>query len=102
MPKVRCPQRRCVFWEDDYCAAEEIELDPEQLSCLNMEEMEDEIVDNEEIWEEEEDLLEEEDEWSDEEEEEEEDEDEWPEDEEDEEEEEFDGFAMSDEDDDRW
>jgi len=100
MPKVRCPQRRCIFWEDDYCAAEEIELDPEQLSCLNMEELEDEIVDDEDIWEEE-DLLEDEDEWPDEE-----DEDEWPEEEdeeeEEEEEEEFDSFILSDEDDDRW
>ncbi len=101
MPKVRCPQRRCIFWEDDYCAAEEIELDPEQLSCLNMEELEDEIVDDEDIWEEE-DLLEDEDEWPDEE-----DEDEWPDEEEEEEEEEdeeeeFDSFIMSDEDDDRW
>ncbi|NOZ29126.1 MAG: hypothetical protein GXP39_13900 [Chloroflexi bacterium] len=87
MPKVRCPQRRCVFWEDDYCSAEEIELDPEQLSCLTMEEFEDGIVDDEEMWDDE-DLLDDEDIWPDDE------DDDWLEEEEDE----LDGFVLSDED----
>ncbi|MCS7220245.1 MAG: DUF1540 domain-containing protein [Anaerolineae bacterium] len=93
MPRVRCPQRRCVFWEDDYCTAEEIELDPEQLSCLTMEELEDEVVEDEEIWDDE-DLLEDEDEWFDEDEE---DEEGWPE-----EEDELDSFRMRDRDEDDW
>ena len=77
MPRVRCLQRRCVFWEDDYCTAEEIELDPEQLSCLTMEELEDEVADDE-SWDDE-DLLDDEEEWLDEDEDEEdaEEEDEW-------------------------
>ncbi|GAB4563158.1 MAG: hypothetical protein Kow0047_11750 [Anaerolineae bacterium] len=91
MPRVRCPQRHCVFWEDDYCTAEEIELDPEQLSCLTMEELEDEIEEDEDIWEDEDLLDEEDEEWP----EEEEDED-WPDDED--EEDELRGFLITDDD----
>lgn len=100
MPRVRCPQRRCIFWEEDYCTAEEIELDPEQLSCLTMEELEDGVVEDEEIWDDE-DLLEDEEEWLDDEEEDEldEDEEEWTDDEE---EDEVDGFAIRGKDRDQW
>ncbi|HEY62978.1 MAG TPA: DUF1540 domain-containing protein [Caldilineae bacterium] len=86
MPRVRCPQRNCVFWDEDYCSAEEIELDPEQLSCLTMEELEDEVIDEEDVWDDE-DLLEDDDIWA-------EDEDDWLEEEEDE----LDSFVLSDED----
>ncbi len=88
MPRVRCPERRCVFWEADFCTAEEIELDPEQLACLTMEVLEDEVVEDDEVWDDD-DLLDDEDDWLDE------DEDEWLEEEEDE----LDGFALSDEED---
>lgn len=95
MPRVRCPQRRCVFWEADFCMAEEIELDPEQLSCLTMEELEDEVVDDEGIWDDDDDLLEDdEDDWFEEEESDEETT-EWPDEEE---EDELDGFVVSDRD----
>lgn len=70
MTRVRCPHNSCIFWDSDYCGAEEIELDPEQLSCLTMEELEDAAV------------VHDEDEWVDDG-----DEDEWEEDEEDEEDE---------------
>ncbi len=70
MPRVKCPAQSCVFWEEDYCTAEEIELDPEELSCITYEEIGDLELDEEEeieedLWEEEEislDELEEEDE----------------------------------------
>jgi hypothetical protein len=75
-----------VFWDEDYCSAEEIELDPEQLSCLTMEELEDEVIDEEDVWDDE-DLLEDDDIWA-------EDEDDWLEEEEDE----LDSFVLSDED----
>ncbi len=39
MPKVRCPQKLCIHWLDGWCDADEIELDPENLSCLTFEEM---------------------------------------------------------------
>ena len=77
MTRVRCPHNSCVFWDSDYCGAEEIELDPEQLTCLTMEELEDAAVTHDEDeWVEDA----EEDEW----EEDEEEEDEWEEDEEEE------------------
>ncbi|MCD6289753.1 MAG: hypothetical protein J7M34_04555 [Anaerolineae bacterium] len=63
MPRVRCPQSRCIFWEDGYCTAEEIELDPEQLSCLTMEELEDEVIDDDDVWGDDGELLDDEDGW---------------------------------------
>lgn len=58
MPRVKCPASACVFWEEGYCSAEEIELDPEDLSCMTFEELgdlelEEEEVE-EEVWDEEE------------------------------------------------
>ncbi len=74
MPRVKCPAQSCVFWEDNYCTAEEIELDPEELSCITYEEIGDLELDEEEeleedLWEEEEVSLEdleeeEEEEWA--------------------------------------
>lgn len=57
MPRVKCPAQSCVFWEEDYCTAEEIELDPEELSCITYEELGDLELDEEEeaeedLWEE--------------------------------------------------
>lgn len=59
MPRVKCPAQSCVFWEDDYCMAEEIELDPDDLSCMTYEEIGDLELDEDEeleedLWEEEE------------------------------------------------
>ena len=51
MTRVRCRQSECIFWEEGFCTAEEIELDPEQ-GCLTLEELEDIVVDDEEDWEE--------------------------------------------------
>lgn len=39
MTRVRCSQHTCVYWEGGYCGSSEIELDPEQLSCLTMDEL---------------------------------------------------------------
>ncbi len=61
MPRVKCPATTCVYWEDGYCTAEEIELDPEELSCMTFEELGDIELEDEELeedfWEEEEDDL---------------------------------------------
>ncbi len=57
MPRVKCPAQSCVFWDEGYCSAEEIELDPEELSCITYEEIGDlELEEEEEL---EEDLWEE-------------------------------------------
>ncbi len=74
MPRVKCPAQSCIFWEDNYCTAEEIELDPEELSCITYEEIGDLELDEEEeleedLWDEEEVSLddleeEEEEEWA--------------------------------------
>ncbi len=73
MPRVKCPASTCVYWEDGYCTAEEIELDPEDLSCMTFEELGDIELDEEELdedfWEEDdedlslEDLADEEERW---------------------------------------
>ena len=61
MPRVHCPQHTCVFWEEGYCSADEIELDSEQLSCLSMEELAEHLMVQDEVdWDE--DIGEEEDE----------------------------------------
>jgi len=51
MTQVRCRQVECIYWEDGFCTAGEIELDPE-LGCLTMEGIEDIALD-EEDWEDE-------------------------------------------------
>ena len=43
MSRVRCPQKRCSFWLNGWCDADEIELDPVTLSCITFDEIE--IVD---------------------------------------------------------
>ena len=43
MSRVRCPQKRCSFWWNGWCDADEIELDPVNLSCITFDEIE--IVD---------------------------------------------------------
>ncbi|MCY3708072.1 MAG: hypothetical protein OXG26_04180 [Caldilineaceae bacterium] len=43
MSRVRCPQKRCSFWFNGWCDADEIELDPVNLSCITFDEIE--IVD---------------------------------------------------------
>ncbi len=48
MTKVRCPNSRCIYWDDGFCTAETIELDPETLSCLTVEEIDDLVLDGEE------------------------------------------------------
>ncbi len=40
MIRVRCPQKRCSFWLNGWCDADEIELDPSSLSCMTFDEME--------------------------------------------------------------
>ena len=40
MSRVRCPQKRCSFWEKGWCDADEIELDLKTLSCMTFDEME--------------------------------------------------------------
>ncbi|NPA90377.1 MAG: DUF1540 domain-containing protein [Chloroflexi bacterium] len=48
MPRVKCPAATCVYWDDGYCGAEEIVLDPEDLSCTTFEELGDlELEDDE-------------------------------------------------------
>jgi len=49
MPRIKCPASACVFWEEGYCSAEEIELDPEDLSCMTFEELGDLELDEEEL-----------------------------------------------------
>ena len=39
MTRVRCPQKRCGFWLNGWCDADEIELDLESLSCMTFDEM---------------------------------------------------------------
>ncbi len=61
MPRVKCPATTCVYWEDGYCTAEEIKLDPEDLSCTTFEELGDIELEDEELeedfWDEDEDEL---------------------------------------------
>lgn len=68
MTRVVCPQDSCVFWDGGGgCGADEITLDPEQLSCVTMEDIKELILDGEELvseWEEE--LDPDEDDWEDE------------------------------------
>ena len=40
MSRVRCPQKRCTFWLDGWCDADEIELEPVTLSCISFDEIE--------------------------------------------------------------
>ena len=40
MSRVRCPQKRCSFWLNGWCDADEIELDAETLSCMTFDEIE--------------------------------------------------------------
>ncbi len=54
MPRIKCPASACVFWEEGYCSAEEIELDPEDLSCMTFEELGDLELHDEELVEEDE------------------------------------------------
>ena len=54
MTRVICPQDNCVFWDEVYCGADEISLDPDHLSCITMEDIQDLILDGDEMddWEE--------------------------------------------------
>ena len=52
MPRVKCPAHTCIFWEEDYCSAEEIELNEEDLSCVTFEELGDLVLEEEELEEE--------------------------------------------------
>lgn len=49
MTRVLCPQEHCVFWDGGCCGADEIALDPEQLSCITMEDIKDLILHGEEL-----------------------------------------------------
>ena len=40
MSRVRCPRKRCSFWVNGWCDADEIELDLKTLSCMTFDEME--------------------------------------------------------------
>ena len=40
MSRVRCPQKRCSFWLNGWCDADEIELDSVTLSCITFDEIE--------------------------------------------------------------
>ena len=40
MTRVRCPQKRCSFWLNGWCDADEIELDVVTLSCITFDEIE--------------------------------------------------------------
>ncbi|MXX28009.1 MAG: hypothetical protein F4Z82_21525 [Caldilineaceae bacterium SB0668_bin_21] len=40
MSRVRCPQKRCSFWLNGWCDADEIELEPVTLSCITFDEIE--------------------------------------------------------------
>jgi len=53
MPRVKCPASSCVFWDEGYCTAEEIELDSEDLACITFEELGDIELDEEDLEEEE-------------------------------------------------
>ena len=39
MSRVRCPQKRCSFWLNGWCDADEIELDVTTLSCITFDEI---------------------------------------------------------------
>ncbi len=52
MPKVKCPAATCIYWDDGYCSADEIVLDPEDLSCTTFEELTDLELEEEEFEEE--------------------------------------------------
>lgn len=49
MTRVLCPQDHCVFWEEGICGADEIALDPEQLSCVTIEDIKDLILQGEDL-----------------------------------------------------
>lgn len=65
MTRIRCPQDRCIFWEDGWCDSDEIELHPTTLACITFEEVELDppaaisVDDNELEWEEDEPIFEE-------------------------------------------
>ena len=40
MSRVRCSQKRCSFWLNGWCDADEIELDLATLSCMTFDEIE--------------------------------------------------------------
>lgn len=40
MSRVRCPQKRCSYWLNGWCDADEIELDSVTLSCITFDEIE--------------------------------------------------------------
>lgn len=44
MPRVRCPQKLCIYWLDGWCDADEIELDAETLACITFEEMDETVL----------------------------------------------------------
>jgi len=66
MTRVLCPQNQCVFWDEGICGADEIALDPEQLSCVTIEDIKDLILQGEDIGEWGEGIEGEEEEWEDE------------------------------------
>lgn len=55
MTRVLCPQETCVFWDGGVCGADEITLDPEELTCISVEEIDDLLLDEGEMsgWDEE-------------------------------------------------
>ena len=49
MTRVLCPQDHCVFWDGGSCGADEISLEPDQLSCVTMEDIKDLILNGEDL-----------------------------------------------------
>ena len=49
MTRVVCPQDACVFWDGGICGADEVSLDPDQLSCVTMEDMKDLLLSGEDL-----------------------------------------------------
>ncbi len=47
MTRVRCHHSQCIYWDDGFCSAEAIELDPETLACLTVEEIDDLVLPDE-------------------------------------------------------
>lgn len=40
MTRVRCPQKRCSFWMNEWCDADEIEIDLSTFTCMTFDELE--------------------------------------------------------------
>lgn len=57
MPRIRCHYVDCVFLEEKYCGAAQVELDPD-TGCMTYTQVDEAVVEDVDEWEEE-DLLEE-------------------------------------------